>query len=148
MMRGQIVSKEEFIMSAIAGDFNYREVKLLANANSDIVSKYVGKIIDRRENDPDRHRGKIFMAYTTASNGWDIAKGFICVGYSGWEDVECQPEYGWPYIGVKTFFKKVVPISCKAGMYFDKRSNYLIFEKPEDGEAFKELFRKMVEELE
>lgn len=134
-------------MGAVAGDFNYREVELLANS---VVGKSINKIIDRKENDPDRHRGKIFLAYTTANNGWDIEKGYLCSGYSGWEDVEIHPDYGWSYMGVKTFFKKVVPIStiCKARMYFDKIKHNAVFEKPEDEEAFKELFRKMASELE
>jgi hypothetical protein len=149
------VLKEDLIMGAIAGDYNFAEIKLLADANSSVVRRYVGKIIDRKENDPARHKGRIFLAYTTESNGWNIAKGFLCSGYRGWEDVECQPDGGgWTYLGVKTFFEKVVPISTLFNegirMYFDKKDNHLIFENGEEDEtAFKELFRKMAsEELE
>lgn len=139
-------------MGAIAGDFNYREVELLANGS--VVGKSISPIIDRKENDPVRHKGKIFLAYTTANNGWDIDRGYLCAGYDGWEDVECHPDYGWSYMGVKTFFKKVVPISTvfnggEIRMYFDKIKHNAVFENKEDEEAFKELFRKMAsEELE
>lgn len=91
-------------MGAVAGDFNYSEIKLI---NSDVVEKYIGKIIDRQENDPVRHKGKIFLAYTTASNGWDIEKGYLCSGYDGWEKVVCQPEYGgWSYMGKRPFSRR------------------------------------------
>ena len=143
-------------MDFVKGNYNYAEIKL---ANSKVVNKYVGKIIDWQENDPARQKGKIFLAYTTTTNGHNhVAQSFLCSGYGGWEDARCQPEYGgWSYDGVKTFFEKVVPISRVIEaisddeirgirMHFSK--NDVIFENDEDEESFIEIFRKMAEELE
>ena len=139
-------------MNFVKGNYNYAEIKL---ANSNVVNKYVGKTIDWKENDPARQKGKIFLAYTTTTNGHNhVAEAFLCSGYGGWEDARCQPAYGgWSYDGVKTFFEKVVPISKVIfdeirGIRIHFNKNDVIFENNEDKESFKEIFRKMVEELE
>lgn len=61
--------------------------------------------------------------------------------------------WGWSYDGVKTFFEKVVPISEVIfdeirGIRIHFSKNDVIFENDEDKESFKEIFRKMAEELE
>lgn len=103
-------------------DYIYYETYIM---ESKIVANIVGKRIGRATS---LNRGKIYLA-TNANHDT-----FICSGYSGWEN---------GYMGVKAFFEKTVPV--KMNIHFYK--NIIFFDNNEDETVFKEIFRKMSEEL-